>query len=93
MLSPTLVTDLMPAIAYIGQIANDTDARNLTERTAALAADKQDTATADATYQTQTLANATLSSVNLSLTNLQTADTNILSALATKQDSLSSATG
>jgi len=31
MLSPTLVADLVPAITYLGQIVNDTDARNLTE--------------------------------------------------------------
>jgi len=86
MLSPTLVTDLMPTITYVGQIANDTDARNLTERAAALAADKLDSSTAASTYQTLTQASTSLSSVNASLTNLQTADTNILSTLSAKLD-------
>jgi len=155
MLSPTLVTDLMPALTYIGQIVNDTDTRNLTERAAALAtdkldsstaastyqtlgsaaghatavtasftqvtadflavnqelsarayssdvhtrtevnallADKQDTTTADATYETLAQASTSLASVNASLTNLQTADTNILSSLTGKQDAISSGT-
>jgi len=52
----------------------------------------EDTTVADATYETLAQASTSLASVNASLTNLQTADTNILSALAGKQDSLSSAT-
>ena len=92
MLSPTLVTDLVPAITYLGQIANDTDARNLTERTAALSTDKQDITTADAKYQTITQASTSLTSVNASLTNLQTADTNILSTLSAKLDTTTHAT-
>jgi len=155
MLSPTLVTDLLPALTYIGQIVNDTDTRNLTERAAALAtdkldsstaastyqtlgsaaghatavtasftqvtadflavnqelsarayssdvhtrtevnallADKQDTTTADATYETLAQASTSLASVNASLTNLQTADTNTLTVLAGKQDAISSGT-